>query len=103
MVPRAGRNPPPPRQRPPSGALAQPPEASRGLSPGKPSPLNPPPPQAAALGPARSPPRRPGNSRDLGLRAPVPSPARFPGIPPAGPVPVQFDRFQPLPPRVCTK
>ena len=45
VVPRAGSNPPPPpaMERPPSGALAQPPGASRDLAPSQHSPPAPPP------------------------------------------------------------
>ena len=82
---------------PPQGtaALGGPRPAPGGLSGFAPEPARPshaPPSPAAALGPARSPPRRPANSRDPGPRALVPSPARPPGIPPAGPVPVRFGR-----------
>ena len=82
--------PPPPltQEGPPSspgqGATPPPHRANAALQPL--------PPPAAALGPARSPTRRPTHYRDPGLGAPVPSPARPPGVPPAGPVPVRFGR-----------
>ena len=90
VVPRAGSTPFS-KERPPSRALAQPLGASQDSAPSQHSPPAPPPP-AAAPGPAWSPPRRPTHYRDPGLGAPVPSPARTPGVPPAGPVPVRFGR-----------
>ena len=103
IVPGAGSTPPPLRERPPSGALAQllgslrvPPQARLAL-------LRPPSP-AAAKRFTRSPPRRPTATRDPGPGAPEPSPARPPDIHPAGPVPVRFGRegmawrFPPPPP-----
>ena len=104
--PRGREQPPPPpfKERPPSGALAQPPRASRGSPSSPPGPSTPPPSPAAAHGPARSPPRRSTTTRDPCPGALVPSPARPPGIHPAGPVPVRFGRegtawhFPPPPP-----
>ena len=93
VVPRAESNPPPPPSR--SGRPREPSPSPRGplrIRPRASTALKPLHPPAAALGPARSPPRRPTHYRDPGLGAPVPSPARPPGVPPAGPVPVRFGR-----------
>ena len=80
VVPRAGSNPPPPpRERPPSGALAQPPRASRGSPPSQPGPPTPPPHQPQPQGPPGLPRAGP---RPPGTRAPEP---RCPA-PPAPPV-----------------
>ena len=84
VFPRAGSNPLPPSRngRPqehspsPGGPLGVRPRARPAL----PRPSSP----AAAQRPARSPPRRPTTTRDPGLGAPVPGPARPPGIPPGG-------------------
>ena len=110
LLKRAPRRPPgreqPPspfKERPPSGALAQPP-GPLGVRLGPAKPFHAPPSPAAAHGPARSPLRRSTTTRDPGPGAPVPSPARPPGIHPAGPVPVRFGRegtawrFPPPPP-----
>ena len=78
IVPRAGSTPPPPQG---AAALGGPRPAPEGLSGFAPEPARPshaPPSPAAALGPARSPPRRPTHYRDPGLGAPVLSPARPP-------------------------
>ena len=94
VVPWAGSNPPPP---PPQGAaaLGGPRPAPGGLSgfgPEPAQPSSPPPPPGRSPRARRSPTRRPTHYRDPGLGAPVPSPARPPGVPPAGPVPVRFGR-----------
>ena len=96
VVPRAGSSPPPPPPLQGTAALRSPrpaPEGLSGFALEHARPFHAPPPSpAAAHGPARSPPRRSTTTRDPGPGAPVPSPARPPGIHPAGPVPVRFSR-----------
>ena len=89
--PGQGATPPPPQG---TAALGSPRPAPGGLSGFAPEPARPfhAPSPAAAQRPARCPPRRPTTTMDPGPGAPVPSPARPPGVPPAGPVPVRIGR-----------
>ena len=87
VVPRAGSNPPPPhKERPPSGALAQPLGASRGSPPSPPGPSTPPTHQPQPRGPPGPP---CGGPPPPGTRAPEP---RCPALP-APPVSIRRGPF----------